>query len=531
MVSASKPAWIFFGGVFVILALATSMRFYGLREPYLWYDEAFSILLSRHTPAQISSITARDIHPPLYYIFLHYWIEWWGDSKFSVRSMSVVFGVGNVALIIWLTRLAAHRNAALLAGSLVALLPLALRYSQEARMYALVAFFLLGATLALFYWVRTPNRLRYLVIYTLLMSASFYTHYISFTCVLSHWLYLLLLGQRQEGKPHYLMRPSWWLANVFVVVLYTPWLYSILDLVSHFDTFVGEGGLAWITPTSLNSLPSAFWMTLTARTGKDEYWLFYRLLPWVFFLMALRVAYLDQRPGLFKMGLVIYTMLPLFVLFLISLIKPIFVERYLFFALTCLPILVALIVDSLRRRVWQFFVVLSVIALQLNGAVAIYGREEEYDGNRQNSRFAIEPLSDEIAGRSRPGDYIVVEDSYWFLALVYYNQTTTQPQVYYPGAPTYHASGYGSSALFSPYTDQVYLQALSALPDGGCRIWWVVSTDTKTIIPTHWKELFQRPFGIVSLHLLVTPPSADGAPCPPAPQIRDPALGKRAARQ
>ena len=54
MVSASKPAWIFFGGVFVILALATSMRFYGLREPYLWYDEAFSILLSRHTPAQIS---------------------------------------------------------------------------------------------------------------------------------------------------------------------------------------------------------------------------------------------------------------------------------------------------------------------------------------------------------------------------------------------------------------------------------------------------------------------------------------------
>lgn len=526
MVNASKPAWIFSCGVLAVLMLATAMRFYGLSEPYLWFDEAFSILLSRHAPEQIFSITARDIHPPLYYVFLHYWIEWWGDSKFAVRSMSVVFGVGNVALIIWLTRLASNRNTALLAGTLVALLPLALRYSQEARMYVLAAFFLLGATLALFYWVKAPNRRRYLVIYTLLISASFYTHYISFACVLSYWLYLLLLGQRQEGQPHYLMRPSWWLANVFVVVLYAPWLYSILDLVTHFDTFLGEGGLAWITPPSLNRLPLIFWVTLTARTGKDEYWLFYILLPAVLFLMALRVAYRDQHPGLFKMGLVIYTMLPLFVLFLISLIKPIFVERYLFFALTCLPILVALIVDSLRRRVWKFFVVLSVIALQLNGAAVIYEREEEYYGNRQNSRFAIEPLSDEIARRSRPGDYIVVEGSYWFLALVYYNQTTTQPQVYYPGAPTYHASGYGSSALFSPYTDQVYLRSLRVLPDGGCRIWWVVSTDTKTIIPTRWKELFQRPFGIVSLHLLVTPPSADGAACPPAPQIRDPALGK-----
>lgn len=531
MANVSKSSWIFFCGVLAILILATVMRFYRLSEPYLWFDEAFSVLLSRHTPAQIFSITARDIHPPLYYVFLHYWIEGWGDSKFAIRSMSVMFGVGDIALIIWLTRLASHRNMALLAGVLVALLPLALRYSQEARMYALTAFFLLGATLALFYWVKSLNRIRYLVIYTLLMSASFYTHYISFICVLSHWLYLLLLGQRQEGKPHYLRRPSWWLANVCVVVLYTPWLYSLLNLVSHFDTFIGEDSLAWITPTHLNRLPSIFWMTLTARTGKDEYWLFYILLPSVLSLMALRVAYLDQPPGLFKMGLVIYTLLPLCGLFLISLIKPMFIERYLFFALTCLPILVALIVDSLRWRVLQFFVVLCVIALQLKGVSVVYEREEEYDGNRQSSQFAIESLADEIVRRSIPGDYIVTEDSYWFLALVYYNQTTTQPQVYYLEDPTYYASGYGSSALFSPYTDQVYLRSLSALPDGGCRIWWVVSTDTDTIIPARWKELFQRPFGTVSLHLLVTPPSADGAPCPPAPQIRDSALGKRPADQ
>ncbi|MSE24761.1 hypothetical protein GKC32_09940, partial [Lactobacillus curvatus] len=86
-------------------------------------------------------------------------------------------------------------RAAVLAGILLALLPTAVRYSQEVRMYSLLGVWLLAATLALVYWVRQPERKRYLVAYALLMTAAFYTHYFTALCVLVHWSWLLLLRQ------------------------------------------------------------------------------------------------------------------------------------------------------------------------------------------------------------------------------------------------------------------------------------------------------------------------------------------------
>ncbi len=94
------------------------------------------------------------------------------------------------ALGIWLTRQLSTRRAAVLAGVLLALLPTAVRYSQEVRMYSLLGVWLLGATLALVYWVRQPERTRYMAVYVLLMSAGFYTHYFAALCVLVHWAYL-----------------------------------------------------------------------------------------------------------------------------------------------------------------------------------------------------------------------------------------------------------------------------------------------------------------------------------------------------
>ncbi|NVZ67241.1 glycosyltransferase family 39 protein, partial [Pseudomonas gingeri] len=154
-------------------------------DPFVWNDEAFSVLLGRHSPAFIWLHTASDIHPPFYYELLHGWMLLWGDSPFAIRSMSALLGVAGVALGIWLTHLVANRNAALVAGLMLALLPIAVRYSQEARMYTLMALLLIAATIALFYWVRQPGKYGFLLAYVLLMSASFYTHYLTTMCVIA----------------------------------------------------------------------------------------------------------------------------------------------------------------------------------------------------------------------------------------------------------------------------------------------------------------------------------------------------------
>ena len=147
-----------------ILALAMALRFYHLTSAAIWGDEGSSLLLSEYALADLWFHAAHDVHPPLYFLLLRGWIEVFGDSIGSIRSLSAIPGVAVVGLGIWLTRQLSTRRAAVLAGILLALLPTAVRYSQEVRMYSLLGVWLLGATLALVYWVRQPERTRYLAV-------------------------------------------------------------------------------------------------------------------------------------------------------------------------------------------------------------------------------------------------------------------------------------------------------------------------------------------------------------------------------
>ena len=261
-----------------ILALAMALRFYHLTSAAIWGDEGSSLLLSEYALADLWFHAAHDVHPPLYFLLLRGWIEVFGDSIGSIRSLSAIPGVAVVGLGIWLTRQLSTRRAAVLAGILLALLPTAVRYSQEVRMYSLLGVWLLGATLALVYWVRQPERTRYLAVYVLLMSAGFYTHYFTALCVLVHWAYL---GLQAPGQ-RLITRPAWWAANVAIVLLYLPWLPSLLDLVQHVEELKVGGDIGWEEPVNLLSLPSMVWQFLLQDDGlglwPPLFWLFPLLL-------------------------------------------------------------------------------------------------------------------------------------------------------------------------------------------------------------------------------------------------------------
>lgn len=205
-----------------ILALAIATRFYGLTAAAIWVDEGSSLLLSEYAVDDLWFHAAHDVHPPLYFFMLRGWIELFGDGIWSIRAMSAIPGVVAVGLGVWLMRQLSTRRAAALAGVLLALFPSAVRYSQEVRMYSLLAVWLLGATLALVYWVRQPERTRCLVAYVLLMAAGFYTHYFTALCVLVHWAWLGVLCRSQAPGQRLLTRPVWWCANAAIVALYLP---------------------------------------------------------------------------------------------------------------------------------------------------------------------------------------------------------------------------------------------------------------------------------------------------------------------
>ena len=92
----------------------------------------------------MASLTAQDIHPPLYYALLHGWAALLGTGPTALRLFSVAVGILTIPLLYLVARRMLSARAALLATLLLTISPLHVYYSQEVRMYGLVALLSVG---------------------------------------------------------------------------------------------------------------------------------------------------------------------------------------------------------------------------------------------------------------------------------------------------------------------------------------------------------------------------------------------------
>ena len=117
-----------------------TLVFLTISKASIWFDEAFSAYIIRFNFAEIWHYTSVDVHPPLYYFLLKIWSVFFGSSDFALRSLSVFFGFLTIILAYFLVKRLYNKKIALLAISFLAISPMLIRYSQEARMYTMVAF-------------------------------------------------------------------------------------------------------------------------------------------------------------------------------------------------------------------------------------------------------------------------------------------------------------------------------------------------------------------------------------------------------
>ena len=95
---------------------------------------------------------------------------------FAVRFPAAFFGTLTIAVLFWLGRELFTLPVAALAGTLLAIAPLHLRYSQEVRPYALFTCLAMATTLALILALRRQTAVRWGT-YGLLAAAALYCHY------------------------------------------------------------------------------------------------------------------------------------------------------------------------------------------------------------------------------------------------------------------------------------------------------------------------------------------------------------------
>lgn len=507
--SASPEPKGFREGVWLILILSAVVRFHDISLPYFWTDEAWTALVSVQSPAMILFHVGHDVHPPLYFLLLHLWIQLFGDSVLALRAMSAVAGILAVALGMWLMRLLGTARETLLAGLFMALLPISVRYSQEARMYALEAALLLGSTIALVYWLRSA-RDRYLAGYVVLMTAALYTHYLAILCLAAHCLYLVALRVQGDRALHVLSRARIWGAWLIIAMAYVPWLVVLADeVIVHNEAFKIGGEIFWIPAPSSYTLPSAIWRFLTLRSRTEMITSVYLLLPVLVMVSALWVVFTDRSRLRVGLLLLIYSFFPVLATFLASFLLPIFVERYVAFAAIGLTMLLALTVTRVAQRapILGGIVVLLILGLECAGLHVMYAQQDDLDDPRNATLRPLAQIVGSINERAIPGDTIIVYGDYWYFTVAYHSRFGIQPLLYEPASDSTHdnqPNGYGTSTLIYRDRDRLFLEDLSSLSGSIKRVWWVSfagSAEVDQPVPANWQCLLLQEAGEMSLRL------------------------------
>lgn len=228
-----------------VLAVAAVIRGIGLDAQELWFDECTSVLFCAD-PQGILHALRNDTNAPLYFLLLKSWIALFGIEPISLRSLSLVFGVLQLAVTAaWALELGLSRRVAIWAAFIGSMLPFHIHYSQEARGYPLTWLLI---SLALWAFTRAMRRdsRPAMAAHGIALLAALYAHNLAIWFVPALWIAALIIRPRRRTWLAFM------LTHIVVGMLYVPWF---LHLWNQART---GGGTGWI----LHFWREASWFTL-----------------------------------------------------------------------------------------------------------------------------------------------------------------------------------------------------------------------------------------------------------------------------
>jgi 4-amino-4-deoxy-L-arabinose transferase-like glycosyltransferase len=190
----SRAFWIAAG----LTVLAATLRFATLGVQAYHHDEivtASRVLRDGFWHA-MEAVGFSESAPPLYYALAWAWTQLTGTGELGLRSLSALAGVATVPVAYLLGAELRGRRTGIAASALVAVNPMLLWYSQEARSYALLVFF---TTVAVLYFVRalsSPGR-RDLTLWGVFSALALATHYFAIFPIVLEAVWLL---RRRGGR-------------------------------------------------------------------------------------------------------------------------------------------------------------------------------------------------------------------------------------------------------------------------------------------------------------------------------------------
>ncbi|HUZ78162.1 MAG TPA: glycosyltransferase family 39 protein [Chloroflexota bacterium] len=321
-----------------VLLLAFGLRVYHLDFQASLSDDALGLTLARHNPLSLFSITSSEPFPPTFYVVLSVWTRLAGDSEFAGRFLSVLFSMLAVAVLFATGRALVGQPGGLIAAFLLAVDPFDIFFAQEVRMYTMVVLFsLVSAYLA--YNLLLQRHERWLL-YALASIAAAMTHAFAL---------LVLFGQDvaalASGPRGWRWLRSWAACQLAVAAVFAVWVLLVAGRLRQYNNALVTSG----------PLPAIFWKTVNVFTlGFGQARGLGQALPvLVLLLAALGLLWLTRGQRSQALHALVFLLswlaVPFIAVWAISLVRPIFYERYMAVALPPLLIAAAAGVVALQR--------------------------------------------------------------------------------------------------------------------------------------------------------------------------------------
>jgi len=313
-------------------------------SPSIIGDEIFSLRLISFSFGELISLTARDVHPPLYYIILKLFVEGGALVGISAISIAKLCSVAPVIILQIISLVQVIKKKHIIANSLFSILivvaPRFVTYSSLIRMYSWGMFFLVMAYLCaekiVLYWNKDEfqNGYKHEVcawcefVFWALCGA--YTQYFVLVAVTGIYFYILVEAVIHNKCKHSFKSENkiygWIVATGASILLYMPWLFVAIKQVTTVN-----GGY-WIPSISARNFIDYFQFMFNA----NAYYYHAGTIWGILLAMSLvaTIFFWYRTSGHKDRYLLCGVLLPLYMIMIgvgISIIsQPIFAERYIF---------------------------------------------------------------------------------------------------------------------------------------------------------------------------------------------------------
>ena len=427
----------------LILAFLTlagaGLRLFHLGAKSLWQDEPATVAIARMSWPQFRDVWwhGEASFQSVYFLLMHGWLRL-GNSEAWIRLPSAIFGIAAIPVTYFVARKLIGRGPALASAALLAFSTTHVYYSQDARTYTMTILLVL---LSSWFFVQAveQDREKDWLLWTIFSLLAVYGHY-----------FASLVLVAQAVSLFFYKKPAPWKRMVLHALIILAMAMPGMTYVFRTSHAVSGRRIERQTNSQAIAAHGAFsgrkWRE--ARSGRD--------------LVDCRRRWPSgasvsaaTRTDIFWRGMLIilWTVVPIFLVALVSLHYPVFVQRYMIFSLPAALMLAGRGMTALPKRNLGLWLVVLLCAASIVNIVRGYSKP------REDWRSA----TDAIITSAAPGDALLIYPFYARPGFDYYydlrRENAPALRVFTP--PFY---GFGND-------DKTFLQALSSHPNQFRHVW------------------------------------------------------------